>query len=145
MYWNGFLGLRKLDTVHQTAVLYNRVRRRLVQGGLVGPASQTVAANWTLMATYWNRLAQSAAPGEVPQIERLTLSWTPEAPPAPRAPTPMPVVNGASVSAAPQATPAVTLAAHLGALLPLALLGAALLWLASHRRAPQNAVSTRRG
>lgn len=41
LYWNGFLGLRKLDTVHQTAVLYNRVRRRLVQGGLVGPASQT--------------------------------------------------------------------------------------------------------
>ena len=84
----------------------------------VGPASQTVAANWTLMATYWNRLAQSAAPGEVPQIERLTLSWTPEAPPASRAPTPMPVVNGALVSAAPQSTPAVTLAAHLGALLP---------------------------
>ncbi|MBN1371208.1 MAG: DUF4129 domain-containing protein [Anaerolineaceae bacterium] len=41
LYWNGFLCLRKLDTAHQTAVLYNRVRRRLVQGGLVGPASQT--------------------------------------------------------------------------------------------------------
>lgn len=84
----------------------------------VGPASQTVAANWTLMATYWNRLAQTAAPGAVPQIDRLNLSWTPEAPPAPRVPTPMPVVNGAAASAAPQAAaPAVTLAAHLGALL----------------------------
>lgn len=79
----------------------------------VGPASQTVAANWTLMATYWNRLAQAATPGAVPQIDRLTLSWTPEAPPAPRAPTPMPVVSGAGVSAAP-----LGLAAHLNALLP---------------------------
>jgi hypothetical protein len=84
----------------------------------VGPASQTVAANWTLMATYWNRLAQAAAPGAVPQIERLTLSWTPEAPPALRAPTPMPVVNGASVPTATQLTPAGNLAGHLSALLP---------------------------
>ncbi len=41
LYWNGFLGLRKLDPIHQTTDLYNRVRRRLVQGGLAGPASQT--------------------------------------------------------------------------------------------------------
>ena len=41
LYWNGFLGLRMQDPMHQTTVLYNRIRRRLVQGGLVGPASQT--------------------------------------------------------------------------------------------------------
>lgn len=90
----------------------------------VGPASQTVAANWTLMATYWNRLAQAATPGSVPQIDRLTLSWTPEVPPAPRVPTPMPVVNGASVTAVPrtlsggfQPMAPLSLDAHLGVLL----------------------------
>lgn len=89
----------------------------------VGPASQTVAANWTLMASYWNRLAQEAAPGEVPQIDRMTLSWTPEAPPAPRVPTPMPVVSGAAVPSAPRVMPTVaqpvaplSLDAHLSAL-----------------------------
>ncbi len=89
----------------------------------VGPASQAVSANWTLMASYWNRqAAQAAEPGAVPQIDRMTLNWSPEPSPAPRAPAPMPVVPSApSPPLARPAAPLVhalpqSLEAHLAAL-----------------------------
>lgn len=92
----------------------------------VSPVSQTVAANWTLLATYWNRLAQAGVPGAMPLIERITLSGLPDTPdparvaPAPRAPKPMPVIQGRTVEGrAPGVTDAgavMSLDAHLMAL-----------------------------
>ncbi len=66
----------------------------------VSPVTQAVAANWTLLATHWNRLAQSGVPGAMPLIDRVSL---PETPPTSdgaaavavaRVPKPMPVVPG---------------------------------------------------
>ena len=92
----------------------------------MSPVSQTVAANWTLLATYWNRLAQAGVPGAMPLIERITLSGLPDTPdparvaPAPRAPKPMPVIQGRTVEGrAPGVTDAgavMSLDAHLMAL-----------------------------
>jgi len=43
LYATGMIGSRHLDTIHQTAVLYDQGRRRLARGGLGAPANQTPA------------------------------------------------------------------------------------------------------
>lgn len=74
----------------------------------LAPATHAAAANWTLLATYWNRQAQAGVPGALPMIDRLVLSSEPAAPAAPRPPKPMPPIRGASEQA-----PVLDLAAHL--------------------------------
>lgn len=84
----------------------------------VAPASRVVATNWTLVTSYWNRQAPTmgATPAPAtaaPQVERMTLDWAPEAPPAPMVALHIPAPPRPPV---PSPMPH-TLAAHVAALM----------------------------